>query len=103
MCFIFVGTKAKKYMSYGILKSHHGYMKAQAMREHLALFAICQQNGIDPVGPKRKHWHSWENASAIMLEMLADKSVSVPDWIRVSDLLYNLDEAKKEYPSVFAQ
>ena len=90
-------------MGYGLWKSHHGYMKAQAMREHLALSAIGQQNGIDPVGPKRKHLHSWENACAIMLEMLADKAVSVPGWIRVSDLLYNLGEAKKEYPSAFAQ
>lgn len=72
-------------------------MKAQAMREHLALSAICQANGITPIGPKRKHWHSWENACALMLNSLSEKQVSVPDWIRVSDLLYNIEEAKKEY------
>lgn len=84
-------------MGYGLWKAHHGYMKANAMREHLALSAICQANGIDPVGPKRKHWHSWENASAIMVEVLTEKSVPIPNWIRVDELNGVIGEAKKEH------
>ena len=83
---------------YGIMKAHHGYMKANAVNEHNTAKFLCDKFGIGAVAPRRKHWHGVENATALMVEkMTPEQRTMFPKHFRVSYYASILEEAKQEF------